>query len=178
MGRSLTLPLCLLVLAGNNGVTFTPWVKVTPYQENTLPTCITNSSQEHPLAALRPLTGLRGIRLVSGPNILSLVWCGSWERERHPPAHSWYHSEGPGANIYFKGDRKDQTALARLAFGHLKILRFSSGDKKFKVCTKCNMIEATPQHLLDCVALVYDDLLKLPDFALEVMKANDLIDLI
>ncbi|GBM60051.1 hypothetical protein AVEN_109672-1 [Araneus ventricosus] len=26
MGRSLTLPLCLLVLAGNNGVTFTPWV--------------------------------------------------------------------------------------------------------------------------------------------------------
>ncbi|GBN93879.1 hypothetical protein AVEN_67592-1 [Araneus ventricosus] len=26
MGRSLTLPLCLLVLAGNNGVAFTPWV--------------------------------------------------------------------------------------------------------------------------------------------------------
>ncbi|GBN08739.1 hypothetical protein AVEN_64893-1 [Araneus ventricosus] len=26
MGRSLTLPVCLLVLAGNNGVAFTPWV--------------------------------------------------------------------------------------------------------------------------------------------------------
>ncbi|GBM12369.1 hypothetical protein AVEN_211556-1 [Araneus ventricosus] len=26
MGRSLTLPLCLLVLAGNNAVAFTPWV--------------------------------------------------------------------------------------------------------------------------------------------------------
>ncbi|GBL98436.1 hypothetical protein AVEN_187765-1 [Araneus ventricosus] len=26
MGRSLTLLLCLLVLAGNNGVAFTPWV--------------------------------------------------------------------------------------------------------------------------------------------------------
>ncbi|GBL92838.1 hypothetical protein AVEN_4542-1 [Araneus ventricosus] len=26
MGRSLTLPLCLLVLAGNNGVAITPWV--------------------------------------------------------------------------------------------------------------------------------------------------------
>ncbi|GBN58805.1 hypothetical protein AVEN_62711-1 [Araneus ventricosus] len=79
---------------------------------------------------------------------------------RHPPAHSWYRSEGPGAAIRFKGDR------------------FSLGDKKFNICTKCNTIEATPQHLLDCVALVYDDLLKQPDFVLEVMKANDLMDLI
>ncbi|GBM31038.1 hypothetical protein AVEN_480-1 [Araneus ventricosus] len=43
---------------------------------------------------------------------------------------------------------------------------------------KCSMIESTPQHLPDCVALVYDDLLKRPDFVLEVMKANDLMDLI
>ncbi|GBN52814.1 hypothetical protein AVEN_224886-1 [Araneus ventricosus] len=76
------------------------------------------------------------------------------------------------------GDRKDQTGLARLASGHLKPLRFSRGDKKFNICTKCNMIEATPQHLLDCVALVCNDLLKRPDFVLEVMKANDLMDLI
>ncbi|GBO26388.1 hypothetical protein AVEN_160446-1 [Araneus ventricosus] len=54
----------------------------------------------------------------------------------------------------------------------------TKGDKKFNICTKCNMIEATPQHLLDCVALVYDDLLKRPDFVLEVRKANELIDLI
>ncbi|GBN98517.1 hypothetical protein AVEN_192515-1 [Araneus ventricosus] len=99
----------------------------------------------------------------------------SW---RHPPAHPWYRSEGPGATIHFKGDKKDQTALARLSSGHLKTLRFSRGDKKFNICTKCNMIEATPQHLLDCVALVYDDLLNRPDFVLEVMKANDLMDLI
>ncbi|GBN43401.1 hypothetical protein AVEN_191332-1 [Araneus ventricosus] len=45
---------------------------------------------------------------------------------------------------------------------------------KFNICTKCNMTEATPQHLLDCVALV----LKRPDFVLEVMRANDLMDLI
>ncbi|GBL82902.1 hypothetical protein AVEN_53749-1 [Araneus ventricosus] len=99
----------------------------------------------------------------------------SW---RHPPALSWYRSEGPAATIRFKGDRKDQTALARLTSGHLKTFRFSLGDKKFNICTKCNMIEATPQHLLDCVALVYDDLLKQPDFVMEVMKANDLMDLI
>ncbi|GBN98954.1 hypothetical protein AVEN_245295-1 [Araneus ventricosus] len=92
--------------------------------------------------------------------------------------HSWYRSEGPGASIHFKGDRKDQTALARLASGHLKTLRFSRRDKKFNICTQCNMMEATPQHLLDCVTLVQDDLLKRPDFVLEVMKANDLMDLI
>ncbi|GBN97907.1 hypothetical protein AVEN_251536-1 [Araneus ventricosus] len=99
----------------------------------------------------------------------------SW---RHSPAHSWYRSEGLGATIHFKGDRKDQTALARLSPGHLKTLRFSRGDKKFNISTKCNMIEATPQHLFDCVTLVYDDLLKRPDFVLEVVKANDLMDLI
>ncbi|GBN11144.1 hypothetical protein AVEN_186708-1 [Araneus ventricosus] len=98
--------------------------------------------------------------------------------QRHPPAHSWYRCEGPGASVRFKGVRKDQTALARLSSGHLKALRFSRGDKKFYIYTKCNMIEATPQHLLDCVALVYDDLLKRPDFVLEVMRANDLMDLI
>ncbi|GBN15978.1 hypothetical protein AVEN_21234-1 [Araneus ventricosus] len=99
----------------------------------------------------------------------------SW---RHPPSHSWYRSEGPGATIHFKEDSKVQTALARLTSGHLKTHRFSCGDKKFNICRKCNMIEATPQHLLDCAALVYDDLLKRPDFVLEVMKANDLMDMI
>ncbi|GBM55362.1 hypothetical protein AVEN_111753-1 [Araneus ventricosus] len=63
-----------------------------------------------------------------------------------------------------RGDRKDQTALARLSSGHLKkALRFSRGNKELNICTKCNMIEATPQHLLDCVALVNDDLLERPD---------------
>ncbi|GBO45536.1 hypothetical protein AVEN_50041-1 [Araneus ventricosus] len=97
---------------------------------------------------------------------------------RHPPTHLWYRSEGPDATIHFKGDRKDKTAWAHLYFGHLKALSFSRGDKKFNICTKCNMIEVTQQHLLDCVALVYDDLLKRPDFVLEVMKTNDLMDLI
>ncbi|GBM74759.1 hypothetical protein AVEN_225098-1 [Araneus ventricosus] len=64
----------------------------------------------------------------------------SW---KDPPALSWYRSEGPGATIHFKGDSKDQTALARLTSGHLKSLIFSPGDKKFNICTKCNMIEAT-----------------------------------
>ncbi|GBN93535.1 hypothetical protein AVEN_200906-1 [Araneus ventricosus] len=122
-----------------------------------------------PQAYVEPLTYLE---LYSRRKVFVNI---SW---RHLLAHSWYRSEGPGATMHFKGDRKDQSALARLTSGHLKTLRFSRGDKKSNICTKCNMIEATPQHLLDCVALVYDNLLKRPDFVLEVMKTNDLIDLI
>ncbi|GBO03522.1 hypothetical protein AVEN_197805-1 [Araneus ventricosus] len=91
---------------------------------------------------------------------------------------SRYRSEGPVLLYDLRWDRKDQTALARLSFGHLKALRFSRGDKKFNICTRCNVIEATRQHLLDCVALMCDDLLKRPDFVVEVMKANDLMNLI
>ncbi|GBN32593.1 hypothetical protein AVEN_275174-1 [Araneus ventricosus] len=101
-----------------------------------------------PQANVEPLTYLE---LYSRRKALVNI---SW---RHPPGHPWYRSEGLGSTIHFKGDRKDQAALARLTSGHLKTLRFSRGDKKFNICTKCNMIEATPQHLLDCVALVYDD---------------------
>ncbi|GBO41052.1 hypothetical protein AVEN_80968-1 [Araneus ventricosus] len=130
------------------------------------------------------------LKLLSGkaihPNVEYLTYLELYSRRkelvniswRHPPAHSWYRIEGPGAAIRFNEDRKDQIDLARLSPYHLKTLRFSRGDKKFNICTKCNMIEATPQHLLDCVALVYDGLIKRPDFVLEVMKANDLMDLI
>ncbi|GBN88801.1 hypothetical protein AVEN_190158-1 [Araneus ventricosus] len=99
-----------------------------------------------PQAHVEPLTHLE---LYSRRKaVVSISW-------RHPPAHSWYCSEGSGAAIRFKGDGKEQTALALLSSGHLKTLRFSRGDKEFNICTKCNMIEATPQHLLDCVAFVY-----------------------
>ncbi|GBM44782.1 hypothetical protein AVEN_148287-1 [Araneus ventricosus] len=116
-----------------------------------------------------PLTYLE---LYSRRKVLANI---SW---KHPTAHSCYRSEGPGAAIRFKGDRKDQTALARLSSSHLKTLRFSRGDQKLNICTKCIMIEVTPQHLLDCVPLVYDGLLKRPDFVLEVTKANDLMYMI
>ncbi|GBN91580.1 hypothetical protein AVEN_142684-1 [Araneus ventricosus] len=79
-----------------------------------------------PQGYIEPLTYLE---LYSRRNALVNI---SW---RHPPAHSRYSSEGQGAAICFKGDRKDQTALARLSSGHLKTLRHSRGDKKFNTCT-------------------------------------------
>ncbi|GBM15881.1 hypothetical protein AVEN_258426-1 [Araneus ventricosus] len=96
-----------------------------------------------PQAYVEPLTYLE---LYSRKAFVGVSW-------RHPPAHSWYRSEGPGASTHFKGYRKGQTALARLTSGHLKTLRLSRGDNKFNICTKCNIIEATQQHLLDCVGV-------------------------
>ncbi|GBN75302.1 hypothetical protein AVEN_187377-1 [Araneus ventricosus] len=51
-----------------------------------------------PQAFIEPLTSRRKA-------FVNISW-------RHPPAQSWYRSEGPGATIHFKGGRKDQTALA------------------------------------------------------------------
>ncbi|GBO16773.1 hypothetical protein AVEN_136663-1 [Araneus ventricosus] len=56
MGRSLTLPLCLLVIAGNNGVAFKPWValpgEITPDVHHPL-------LPGTPLATMKPLTGCK-----------------------------------------------------------------------------------------------------------------------
>ncbi|GBO28747.1 hypothetical protein AVEN_123292-1 [Araneus ventricosus] len=69
-----------------------------------------------PRANVEPLTYLE---LYSRRKVLvSIFW-------RHLPDHSWYRSEGPSATIHFKGDRKDQTALARLSSCHLKTIRIS-----------------------------------------------------
>ncbi|GBN17111.1 hypothetical protein AVEN_169801-1 [Araneus ventricosus] len=153
----------------NSCVLHLQWISHVHLEYNDIADSLAKEGTTMPQAYVKPLTYLE---LHSRRKALVNI---SW---RHAPAHSWYRSEDPGASIHFKGDRKDQTALARLSSGHLKTLRFSHGHKKFNICTKCNMIEATPQHLLDCVDLVYDDLLKRPDFVLEVIKANDLMDLI
>ncbi|GBN96005.1 hypothetical protein AVEN_81155-1 [Araneus ventricosus] len=62
-----------------------------------------------PQVNVEPLTYLE---LYSGGKAFVNI---SW---RHPRAHSWYRSEGPGAIIHFKGDGKDQTALPPLTSGH------------------------------------------------------------
>ncbi|GFW40059.1 uncharacterized protein TNCV_5117421 [Trichonephila clavipes] len=56
-----------------------------------------------------------------------------------------------------------QAALARLTSDHLKSITLFSGDcKRLVVCTMCDTCEATPHHLLSCVALTQDELFKRP----------------
>ncbi|GFU62817.1 uncharacterized protein TNCV_4279001 [Trichonephila clavipes] len=68
---------------------------------------------------------------------------------KQPSPYLW-----PQASISIKCDRRDQTTLIRLSTERLKCLRFSHGAKTFPICTKCNDVEATPQHLFNCVDLV------------------------
>ncbi|GBO04380.1 hypothetical protein AVEN_263118-1 [Araneus ventricosus] len=119
------------------------------------------------------------LRTLCNTCVLHLQWIPSHANLKYKDSADSLAKEGPGAAIRFKGVTKGQTALARLSSGHLKTHRFSRGDKKFNICTKCNMIDATPQHLLDCVALVYDDLLKRPEFVLEGERSHgyDLIQI-
>ncbi|GFY56285.1 uncharacterized protein TNIN_395381, partial [Trichonephila inaurata madagascariensis] len=66
----------------------------------------------------------------------------TWET---PPSHDWYQQNGPGAALELKGDRKLQTAITS---GHTRELTFVQGQKTFPVCLKCNVHQASSEHLL------------------------------
>ena len=94
------------------------------------------------------------------------------------PPHPWYPGSSPGGALSFDGERQDQTALSRLKSGHLRTLRFSGGNKIFPTCTKCNTSEATAEHLLRCIALSREDLLRSPRAVLDRLRAEGLMELI
>ncbi|GBO10787.1 hypothetical protein AVEN_76123-1 [Araneus ventricosus] len=131
MGRSLTLPLCLLVLAGNNGVAFTPWVallgEITP-------------DVHHPLL---PGTPPCHDEATNRTAIANSAW-------RNPPTHDWYAGNRPGLSLQSVGIRSAQTALARLRSGHIKSLKFIDKEKTFSSCP-CSC-SASPAHIIDCIS--------------------------
>ncbi|GFU18079.1 RNase H domain-containing protein [Trichonephila clavipes] len=67
-----------------------------------------------------------------------------------PPSHDWYQQNGPGAALELKGDRKLPTAITRLISDHTRGLTFVQGQKTFHVCLKCNIHQASSEHLLSC----------------------------
>ncbi|GFX23534.1 RNase H domain-containing protein [Trichonephila clavipes] len=64
-----------------------------------------------------------------------------------PPTHSWYNRQAPGGALS-KADRVVQTTISRLASGHTRGLSFHLGQKIYENRTKCNLVLATPDHLL------------------------------
>ncbi|GFX84277.1 RNase H domain-containing protein [Trichonephila clavipes] len=65
-----------------------------------------------------------------------------------PPSHDWYQQNGLGAALELKDDRKLQTAITRLISGHTRGPTFVQGQNTFPVCLKCNVHQASPEHLL------------------------------
>ncbi|GFW01596.1 uncharacterized protein TNCV_4085111 [Trichonephila clavipes] len=70
--------------------------------------------------------------------------------------------QAPGGALSIKADRVVQTTISRLASGHIRGLSFNLGQKIYENCTKCNLVQATPDHLLFCAGLEREDIYSSP----------------
>ncbi|GFV58559.1 RNase H domain-containing protein [Trichonephila clavipes] len=95
-----------------------------------------------------------------------------------PPSHDWYQQKGPGATLDLKGVRKLQTSITRLIRGHTRGLTFVQGQKTFPVCLKCNVHQASSEHLLSCIGLEKNFILENPTMVYVFLLVNGLLDLV
>ncbi|GFU92268.1 uncharacterized protein TNCV_1338491 [Trichonephila clavipes] len=73
------------------------------------------------------------------------------------PDHPGISRKCPGSALEFDGNRKDQQAVSRLLSGNLKGMTFESGRKVTLTCSKCHLLPASPEHILDCLRLALED---------------------
>ncbi|GFX30810.1 RNase H domain-containing protein [Trichonephila clavipes] len=95
-----------------------------------------------------------------------------------PPDHPGISRKSPGGALKFDGNRNDQTAVFRLISGHFKDMTFESGRKVFQTCSKCHLLPASPEHILDGLGLALEDVHASPFLVLEFDRVNGLMDLI
>ncbi|GFX00862.1 uncharacterized protein TNCV_4578291 [Trichonephila clavipes] len=77
-----------------------------------------------------------------------------------------------------KADRVVQTTISRLASGHIRGLSFNLGQKIYENCTKCNLVQATPDHLLFCAGLEREDIYSSPLLVYDFLRTLGLMDLV
>ncbi|GFU16401.1 hypothetical protein TNCV_835891 [Trichonephila clavipes] len=70
--------------------------------------------------------------------------------------------QAPGGALSIKADRVVQTTISRLASGHTRGLSYHLGQKIYENCTKCNLVLATPDHLLLSAGLDREDIYSSP----------------
>ncbi|GFS99593.1 hypothetical protein NPIL_305071 [Nephila pilipes] len=79
-----------------------------------------------------------------------------------------------GLALTLKCDTCSQTALSRLASGHIKCLSFSA-NKIFSLCPRCQDHQASPEYIMYCTSKdIYMDHL----LVLYFLRFNDFIDLV
>ncbi|GFX10383.1 putative RNA-directed DNA polymerase from transposon BS [Trichonephila clavipes] len=94
-----------------------------------------------------------------------------------PPTHPWYNRQAPGGALSIKADRVVQTTISRLASGHIRGLSFNLGQKIYENCTKCNLVQATLDHLLFCAGLEREDIYSSPLLVYDFLRTLGLMDL-
>ncbi|GFV67962.1 uncharacterized protein TNCV_1872441 [Trichonephila clavipes] len=57
-------------------------------------------------------------------------------------------------------------------------MTFESGCKVFQTCSKCHLLPASPEHILDCLGLALEDVHASPLLMLDFARVNGLMDLI
>ncbi|GFV62138.1 uncharacterized protein TNCV_4109411 [Trichonephila clavipes] len=95
-----------------------------------------------------------------------------------PPDHPGISRKSPGGVLEFVGNKKNKTAVSRLLSGHLKGMTFESGRKVFQTCSKCHLLPASPEHILDCLGLALEDFHASPILGLDIARVNGLMYLI
>ncbi|GFT24042.1 putative RNA-directed DNA polymerase from transposon BS [Trichonephila clavipes] len=95
-----------------------------------------------------------------------------------PPTHPWYNRQAPGGALSIKADRVVQTTISRLASGHTRGLSFHLGQKICENCTKCNLVQATPDYLLFCAGLDREDIYSSPLLVYDFLRTLGLMDLV
>ncbi|GFV49030.1 RNase H domain-containing protein [Trichonephila clavipes] len=95
-----------------------------------------------------------------------------------PPTHPWYNRQAPGGALSIKADRVAQTTISRLASGHIRGLSFNLGQKIYENCTKCNLVQATPDHLLFCAGLEREGIYSSPLLVYDFLRTLGLMDLV
>ncbi|GFX46670.1 putative RNA-directed DNA polymerase from transposon BS [Trichonephila clavipes] len=95
-----------------------------------------------------------------------------------PPIHPWYNRQAPDGALSIKVDRVVQTTISRLASGHTRGLSFHLGQKIYENCSKCNLVLATPDHLLLCAGLDREDIYSSPLLVYDFLRTLGLMDLV
>ncbi|GFU04814.1 uncharacterized protein TNCV_1289661 [Trichonephila clavipes] len=86
--------------------------------------------------------------------------------------------QAPGGALSIKVDRVVQTTISRLVSGHTRCLSFHLGQKIYENCTKCNLVLATPDHLLLCAGLDREDIYSSPLLVYDFLRTLGLMDLV
>ncbi|GFW83732.1 transposable element Tcb2 transposase [Trichonephila clavipes] len=90
--------------------------------------------------------------------------------------HGGHIPQAPGGALSIKADSVVQTTISRLASGHIRGLSFHLGQKIYENCTKCNLVQATPDHFLFCAGLDREDIYSSPLLVTWVVEREKFYD--
>ncbi|GFX08618.1 uncharacterized protein TNCV_4171171 [Trichonephila clavipes] len=94
-----------------------------------------------------------------------------------PPDHPGIIRKSARDALEFDGNRNEQTAVSKLLSGYLKGMTFESGRKVSQTCSKCQLLPASLEHILDCLGLALEYVPASPLLVLDFARVNGLVDL-